>query len=120
MDHDKRQFTRTPCEIESTFSRMSESAAFSETLLQDISEGGARFRAYSFIPVRDRLLVRIRIPHQKTIEAVAEPTWVREIPSLNQYDIGVKFLSLSESDRQIIRQFAQNSKFLTFGRGLLY
>jgi len=110
MEHsEKRQSNRAACEIESAFRSMEAGPGTAEeTLVHDISEGGVRFRANRFIPVHDRLLVRLRIPHQKTIEAVVQPAWVREIPSLNQYDIGAKFLSLSDSDRAIIRAFTQN------------
>ena len=80
----------------------------SETVISDISEGGIRFRAGKFIPVQNRLLFRLRLPNQKPIEAVAKPAWIREIPALNQYDIGAEFLSLSDGDREIIRSYIQN------------
>ena len=86
---------------------MNQPEPLAETVVKDISEGGIRFRSNRFIPVREKLLFRMRLPNQKTIEAVAQPAWIREIPSLNQYDIGAKFLSLSEADRRIIRQLTQ-------------
>jgi hypothetical protein len=55
--------------------------------------------------VHNKLLFKIQIPRNKCIEAVAQPAWIREIPTVNQFDIGAKFLSLSEEDRDIIRQF---------------
>ena len=80
----------------------------SETVVQDISEGGIRFRASHFIPVQNKLLFKIQIPKHKCIEAVAQPAWIRGVPSVNQYDIGAKFLSLSDEDREIIRQFTSS------------
>jgi c-di-GMP-binding flagellar brake protein YcgR len=108
---EKRQHARTACEIESSFRRLDQaSQGTAETTVQDISEGGIRFRANNFIPVRDRLLFRINIPNHKTIEAVAEPAWIREIPSVSQYDIGARFISLSEADQEIIRRFVQSPR----------
>ncbi len=107
MDTNKRKYPRVRCEVDSSFKNLDHVVppAPSETVVQDISEGGIRFRANHFIPVHNKLLFKIQIPKQKCIEAVAQPAWIREIPSINQYDIGAKFLSLSEEDRGIIREF---------------
>lgn len=107
MTIEKRQYDRRKCEIDSTFRNLDASTfrPVLETLVQDISEGGLRFRANHFIPVHNKLLFRIQIPHQKTVEVVAQPAWIQEIPSINQYDIGAKFISLSDEDRAVIRQF---------------
>ena len=109
LHNEKRMFSRRPCEIDSAFSSLETGPErVEETVVQDISEGGVRFRATRFIPVHDRLLVRLRIPNQRTVEAIMQPAWIREIPSLSQYDIGAKFLSLTDSDREVIRAFTQN------------
>ena len=107
METDKRKHSRARCEINSSFKNLDIAAAPtpSETVVQDISEGGIRFRAAHFIPVHNKLLFKIQIPRKKCIEVVAQPAWIREIPSVSQYDIGAKFLSLSDEDREIIRQF---------------
>jgi hypothetical protein len=113
IEMEKRRFERTPCKIDSFFTSLAEDrvSSISETMLQDISEGGIRFRANQFIPVHHKLLFKINIPNQKTIEAVTQPAWIREIPTVSQYDIGAKFISLSEGDRDIIRHFTQNVFF---------
>jgi hypothetical protein len=59
--------------------------------------------------VHNRLFVKIQIPKQKCIEAVAQPAWIREIPALSQYDVGAVFLSISAEDRKIIRQYTSNA-----------
>ena len=108
MQEEKRRFERTQCGIDSSFKSLegTSSPPAAETVVQDISEGGIRFRTNHFIPVHHRLLFRINVPNQKMIEAVTRPAWIREIPSLNQYDIGAEFISLSDGDREVIRQFA--------------
>lgn len=108
MNNDKRRHGRVRCEIDSSFRNLDADASrsISETLIQDISEGGIRFRANHFIPVHNKLLFRIQIPNSKFIEAIARPTWIREIPNLGQFDIGAQFISLSDEDRNIIKEFA--------------
>ncbi len=108
MDSDKRKHDRSKCEIDSSFRNLDADASIpiSETLIQDISEGGIRFRANHFIPVHNKLLFRIQMPNSKYIEAVAQPAWIREIPNLSQFDIGAQFISLSDEDRRVIREFA--------------
>lgn len=98
-----------PCEIDTVFHSLAResSAKINETIVRDISEGGVRFRSNQFIPVKDKLLLRLSVPGKKTVEAIAEPQWIREIPSIRQFDIGAKFVSLSNEDREIIRQFVQ-------------
>ncbi len=107
MDIDKRRHDRVRCEIDSSFRNLDADASspISETLIQDISEGGIRFRVNHFIPVHNKLLFRIQMPNSKFIEAVARPTWIREIPSLRQFDIGAQFISLSDEDRLLIKEF---------------
>lgn len=106
MGYEKRQHARTGCEFPSSYKNLgTERPQTSETVVRDISEGGIRFRTTRFVPVREKLLFRIQIPNQKIIEAVAQPAWIREIPSLSQYDIGAQFISLSDADREIIRNF---------------
>ncbi len=101
---------RVPCQIDSSFTDLDANSADAqgETLVNDLSEGGIRFRAGRFIPIQNKLLFRLRPPGKKTIEALAQPAWIKEIPSVNQFDIGAKFISLSDSDRAIIRSFVQN------------
>ena len=113
MPYEKRHYERTSCQIESSFRPLDSEGPrpSSDTTVQDISEGGIRFRANRFISVHERLFFRINIPQHKTLEVVAQPAWIRELPSVSQYDIGARFLSLSEEDRQIIRQVAQGVSF---------
>ena len=107
MEESKRKFERAQCEIDSSFKSLEQSSRpVSETVVHDISERGIRFRSGDFIPVNHRLLFKINIPNHKTSEALARPAWIREIPSINQYDVGAEFISLSEENREIIRFFA--------------
>ena len=110
MNTEQRKHGRSKCEFDSFYKNLdpSTSRATGETVVNDISEGGIRFRVNHFIPIHNKLLFRINIPNQRCIEAVAQPAWIREIPNLSQYDIGAKFLSLSQGDKEIIRQFVSS------------
>lgn len=110
MENEKRKHPRVACEIDSSFWNLDRvaTAAPVTTVVKDISEGGIRFRAGHFVPVHNKLLFKIQIPKQKCIEVVAQPAWIWEVQSLSRFDIGAKFLSLSEDDREIIKQFTSS------------
>ncbi len=110
---EKRQNQRESCSVDSSFKNLDGSAhpataSFSETTIQDLSEGGVRFRSNYFVPIHNKLLFKIHIPNRKPIEALVQPAWIRELPSVHQFDIGGKFISLSEEDKEIIRQFTNS------------
>ena len=110
LESEKRQHKRVVCEIESFYQNLDTVPvkAICETCVNDLSQGGIRFRTPNFIPVQNKLLFQIIIPNQKAIEAVAQPAWIREIPPVSQYEVGAKFLSISETDRKLIRRYTQN------------
>jgi hypothetical protein len=104
---EKRRHPRVGCDIESSYKSLTGSETY-ETTVRDISEGGIRFRALDFIPLTERLLVHLRIPHHEPIETLVQPAWIREIPSVSQYELGAQMLSLSKSDRGLIREYIRN------------
>ena len=108
MDTEKREHARRQCELESSYKNLDEVKPGhpAETVIRDISEGGIRFRVNDFVSVHNKLLFKISRPRHRSIEALAQPAWIRESPNINQYDIGSKFLSLSDEDREVLRQFA--------------
>ena len=111
MAAEKRRHPRVPCELGSSYNEFEPSSPrrHSETNVQDISEGGIRFRTPYFIPVQNRLMFKINIPNQKIVDAMVQSAWIREVPRLSQYEIGARFLSLSEEDRGVIRQFTSGA-----------
>ena len=107
MIPDKRRFKRVPCEFNSSFNRFEGGSLPSiwQATVKDISQGGVRFRSNELVPVRSRLLMKLDIPHRKLISALIEPAWVREIPSTGQFEIGASFLTLSDEDKGLIKEF---------------
>lgn len=108
---EQRKYRRAKCEFVSTFKNMDKPAAqtLNETTAIDISEGGFRFRSNHFLSIHHRLMFKVNIPKRKPIEVIAQPAWIREIPSIHQYDIGGSFLTLSDEDKSLIREFLENS-----------
>lgn len=76
-----------------------------ETTIRDISEGGIRFRSNRFIPIHDRLAVRMNLSKTKSIEAVIKPAWIRELPNVEQHEFGASFISLSKEDKTRLRDY---------------
>ncbi len=108
MLDDKRKYPRFDCQISSVFSVPEAPVKLAETTVRDISEGGIRFRSNHFIPVRNRLSFNLNIPKKKSIETFLKPAWITEIPRLGQYEIGARFISLSQEDKNILHDWMEN------------
>jgi len=44
---------------------------------------------------------------KKPIDAVVQSSWAKELPHLNQFDIGGRFLTISDEDKTLIREITQ-------------
>ncbi len=104
---EKRQHPRIPCEITARWQALESGPASGPSLVSDISEGGVRFRSNAFIGVRRRLRVKLELPGLPALSAAVEPVWVRSVPGVGQYEVGARFLTLSEAERGTIRGFLQ-------------
>ena len=106
---DKRRYKRVRCTIPGSFKNLDSARRSSlvETTVNDISEDGIRFRANELIPMHQRLQFRLNIPMKKPIDAVVQSSWIKELPHLNQFDIGGRFLTLSDEDKALIRQIGK-------------
>ena len=104
---ENRVFKRTPCEIIASFKKVNGENSFGEeeTTIRDISEGGIRFRSNRFIPIHDRLAMRMNLSKTKSIEAVIKPAWIRELPNVEQHEFGASFISLSKEDKTRLRDY---------------
>ncbi len=104
---ENRVFKRVPCEIIASFKKADGENSFAEeeTTIRDISEGGVRFRSNRFIPIHDRLSMRLNLSERKSIEAVIEPAWTRELPNVEQYEFGASFVSLSREDKTRLHDY---------------
>src|SRR3989338_3424954 len=106
---DKRSYRRVRCTIPGSFKNLDSArhSSLVETTVNDISESGIRFRANELIPMNHRLQFRLNVPMKKPIDAVVQSSWAKELPHLNQFDIGGRFLTISDEDRALIRQITK-------------
>ena len=116
---EKRKTLRADCDLAASFSRVhSDHPHLYEVLIDDISEGGARFRSSEFIGLQDKILLKLSLPKRPIIEVMAQPAWSREVSSVSRWDVGLRFLSLGEEDRQTIKNFVSVSLALERLRSL--
>ena len=84
--------------------------AYSGTLTKCLSEGGTRFTSTEFLSVFTRLLIEISVPSfSRPIKAISKVSWIRKVPYSNQYDVGVKFLDMTEEDKKQLSDFISKS-----------
>ena len=104
MREEKRIYPRVNCEIPSTFRNLDEQGpvTLAETAVNNISEGGVRFRTDKFVALSNRIFVQLNIPKQKPITVRMQPVRIVEDPRFSQYEIGARFVDLSSEDRTII------------------
>lgn len=107
---ERRRHNRVKCEIEALGRVLSADAPAPlwETSINDISEGGVRFKSNYFIPLASKFLIKLNIPSHKTVEVVTQPAWIRELPNVSQYDVGARFVDLGQEDRSILRSFIRS------------
>jgi hypothetical protein len=65
--------------------------AFGGGLRWHLSEGGLRFRAYSFIPLNTDLSLEFSIDHDQSVTLIARVVWVQKLPHSEQYNLGLEF-----------------------------
>ncbi len=74
--------------------------------IKDISSGGLRIRTHASIRMPDRLGFSFQLPDRESpIEAKAIPAWISEIRKTNIFNIGVRFIEISDEDRAAIESF---------------
>lgn len=102
----KRQFLRKQLQIEvSLYSESNFYKGFSE----NISEGGLFIATYDLQPVGAIIEVEFKFPYDnETIKVKGEVRWLREYNPINPDMIpgmGLKFVNLSDNDKNKIDQF---------------
>ena len=109
---ENRVFKRVSCEIAASFKKVGGEHSFSpeETTVRDISEGGIRFRSNQFIPIHDFFLIKLNLSQIKFIETIIKPAWIRELPRVEQYELGASFISLSKEDRTQLHDYLTSKK----------
>ena len=105
---ERRGSNRVRCNLSSSFMNFDSAAPWSSHFasIKDISRGGLRLRTHAFVLLSDRLSISFNLPQQeKPVEAKVLPAWISEIPNTEIYEVGVRFIELSEKDKGAIESF---------------
>ena len=83
---------------------------YSGTLSRDISEGGVRFISNEFLSIFTRLLLEVSVPSlSRPLKAISKVAWIQKIPRSNQYNVGVRFMDMTEEDKKQLNSFIAKS-----------
>lgn len=104
---ERRQCLRVECELTSTFRDLDSGnpGHIEYAVIKNISRGGLKIRVDAFIPIQDRLFVYLHLPTNQTLEVQVRPAWIVELPHLNKYEIGARFVDMREEDESAIENF---------------
>jgi hypothetical protein len=100
---EKRRWPRVACQWEAVYSSIKRPEGLRSSATLDVSEGGTRFRTSAFVAVGERLRFTLRPPKGAALESVLVPVWVREIPTLDLFEVGGSFEDLSRDGREALR-----------------
>jgi len=90
---ERRHFPRAslPCHLR--YLRIPKKVAeYRNATVQDISQGGFRFRTYELFPRRSCFLLDLYLPDSNPVRFVATVAWIRTMPDEDGYQIGGKFV----------------------------
>lgn len=109
----QRNFQRLVLSVNVKWKKLYDSSDHNIDETKNISQGGICLKAYQDVCVGDVLQMEIQLPTGKVIRPTAKIAWVGDCEvvgrkSQKRYDVGVKFVDLSEIDREEIRKFETN------------
>jgi len=108
--HDVRFSISIPIEYEKVYSIEKEKIV-KKTIARDLSGGGIQFETDEDVPKGIKLLVRIKMPKLgKFFTVNAEVTHSKKM-SGGVYDIGAKFLNISQEAKEAINMFYYINRF---------
>ncbi len=104
---ERRQCLRVECELSSSFRDLDSGnpGHIESAVIKNISRGGLKLRVDDFVPIQDRLYVYVHLPTHQTLEIQVRPAWIVELPHLNKYEIGARFVDMREEDESAIENF---------------
>ena len=104
---ERRLCLRVECELTGSYRDLDAGnpAHIESAVVKNISRGGIKLRVDEFIPIQDRLFIYLHLPAHQTIEVQVKPAWIVELPHLNKYEIGARFVGMREEDESAIENF---------------
>ena len=108
--------TAQPPEDKRRFPRFKEDASFAYThipyahsinsMTLDVSAGGIRFLAGSFLIPRSLMRVQIKMKFApRIVEAIVRIVWVREVFGDERYEAGAEFISISPENLNFLKSY---------------
>lgn len=104
---ERRSSIRVECELATSYRDLdSDNPAHIEAgVVKNISRGGIKIRIDAFIPIQDRLYVYLRLPTNQTLEIQVRPAWIVELPHLDKYEMGARFVDMTEEHERAVENF---------------
>ena len=104
---ERRLCIRVECELTGSFRDLDSGSPghIESAVIKNISRGGLKLLVNDFIPIQDRLFVYLHLPSHQTIEVQVSPAWIVEVPHLNKYEVGARFVGIREEDESAIENF---------------
>ncbi len=104
---ERRQSVRVECEIPSSVRDLDSLSPhqIKTAVIRNLSRGGIRLRMDEFVPIQDRLTVYFNLPNHRSVEVHITLAWVVEIPHINKYEMGARFVEMSREDEDAIQNF---------------
>ena len=109
---EKRKYVRVRCNLITSFKETGggDPKFFSsEASIEDVSVGGARIRIGKFIPLTSRVIVRFNFPGRRELLVPMAPIWFYELPSGHRYEVGGRFVDMSDGARMEIESYVRES-----------
>jgi len=83
-----------------------EGGIFAESQTVDLSQGGAGLIIQNYVPVNTEMAVEIDLtPKGEPILALGEVKWVRQMPDMDAYRVGLSFKDIKRGSKAIFRKF---------------
>ncbi len=98
---ERRRFVRIPEKLQILYEVVS-GHKIGEYLTRDISQGGVRFLVHDFIPQGSCLRIKLALEPCFSCETVAKVAWIRENTFSEEYEIGVEFVTISQSTQEYL------------------
>ncbi len=109
MPEERRCWKRFNCEFPCSLLRIgAESGKESLAIVKDVSLGGARIWAPSFIPSSTRVLSYLQIPKHAPIAVELKLMWLVSLTHFSRYEIGCRFEALGEEDKKVLESYQQD------------
>jgi len=81
---------------------------FRGTLSKDISAGGLRVSAETFLAKDDRLVLLVELPgYPEPIRTIGQVAWQRHRSHSDVYEFGVEFLEITDHDQEAIATYVE-------------